>query len=442
MKKRSHLRSLSRLVASAGLLAIGSVAHAQLDSVAFRFDPAPLVDPATYLAFQRPVVSDTPGPLVAFHAKVRSQTLGGVDGLFTADPVAADALVALEGDVAGGANAFRDFYRPYINAGGDVAWSARLVGASQGVFRSGPTPVSLLGDLAPLASGTLSAFDLPAITDDGQVVFQATILAGPPNGTVNVTAVILRCAGGDGNCSTGGTGTLSPLVQIGDPVPDRPGRFLCSFNSGLSASNFGIAFNATSKLDCANALETAIPAVYRKAFAGALETVAMQGDSSLPFPALGGTTYTSFPDVPAINNAGTLVFLSRVTGVLTETNIYSCDGTCPAALAALPVENVDLDVDGNILRRLATPRISDAGDISFYANAQGMSGSTRGVFVWRFATDTNERIAAKGDVVPSLPGALFGKLDRPWISPGGRITFSAAVRSAGSGNRAIFVYQP
>src|SRR5688572_2118719 len=161
MKMRSQARCLFQWVVSAALVAFASVAHAQLESVVYRFDTAPLVDPAIYLTLNRPVVSDTAGRLVAFHGKVRSQTLGGVDGVFVVDPVAADTLEALEGDIAGTANPFCDFYRPWIKAGGDVAWSARPVGASRDVFRTGRTPGSLLGGLSPLARGTRSHFDLP-----------------------------------------------------------------------------------------------------------------------------------------------------------------------------------------------------------------------------------------------------------------------------------------
>ena len=439
------------LAAAANLLPAGAASvHAQLQSIVFQRDSAPLAAPSIYLTLRRPVVGDAPGAAIVFHSKVRVIGSGGTQGLFTVDPIAPDAEVALRDQAAPKATAYKVFYRADINSSGEVAWNARLSGGGQGVFRSGPIAVSLIGDPAPtLLSGTLKMFDLPVITSAGDVVFHATIFGGPTlptaTGTLDVDQGIFRCVGGD--CTPTGAGTLSPMALVGDPVTDRPGRVFCSLVPGVSASAFGIAFRASTKVDCADAGEAELAGVFRESFAaiGAIETLALQTEPSNPSLVPGGTVYDRFRDPPAITATGSVVLRASTGGVTRRESFYLCDPAsgCPGALPAeIVVTDGELDGDGNVVSRISVPRISDAGDVSFRARAKGPTARSSGVFAWRSATSTIERIAVKGDAVPDIPppGALFQRIDRPWISPGGRITFAAKFRG-GAARRGIFLFE-
>jgi hypothetical protein len=208
-------------------------------------------------------------------------------------------------------------------------------------------------------------------------------------------------------------------------------------------STFGISFKANTKLDCGNAVELPLAGVFRLPFGGPITTVALQSESAEPVPGVSGTVYDEFPDVAYINNVGSVTFLANVTGVFSLNSIYVCDvGTCPATPAAIAVSNGDLDVDGNVLTRLGADQISDAGDVALRADARGPLMHASGVFVWRMATDTVERIAAKGDPVPGSPNTIFRRVDRPWMSPGGRIAFRANIKElTGFSRRGLFLYE-
>jgi hypothetical protein len=159
-------------------------------------------------------------------------------------------------------------------------------------------------------------------------------------------------------------------------------------------------------------------------------------------PGVSGTVYDEFEDEALINNVGAVTFRANVTGVYSLMSIYVCDaGLCPAAPAAIAVSNGDLDVDGNVLTRLAAPQISDAGDVALRADARLLTHAS-GVFVWRMASSTVERVAAKRDAVPGSPGEIFRRVDRPWMSPGGRIAFRASTKAAGGfARRGLFLFE-
>jgi hypothetical protein len=407
----------------------------------YRFESAPVAATGPYSRFFSWSGGDAAGKKVAFHGKANK-----TEGIFTADITDDndDALEAERYDVAAPAAPFRRFARPSVNASGSVAWKAELTDGGGGVFRSGPSPVILIGDNVPLASGTFERFDLPIIADDGGVVFHSTVFGGPVVGPITVTAMIARCIGGDGNCHTGGTGILSALVAEGDALPDRPGRSICEVHSGISASSYGVSFTASTKLDCGSAVEIALEGVFRKAYAGAIVTVALSGESAEPVPGMAGTVYDDFQDVTGINNSGAVVFQANVTGVQTLNSIYVCTvGTCPLAPAIIAVSNGDLDSpDMMVLSKLFAARISDAGDVAFHADARKFV-HTAGVYLWDSATDTVMPIARKGDVVPGLvPAHYFRKLYRPWMTPGGRIAFRATAKPAGGKTLyALFLYE-
>ena len=109
--------------------------------------------------------------------------------------------VAVEGDRAPGGGTFSGFGRhpvPALNARGSVAFAAALAGARavEGIFvwdTKQTRPVALTGAAAPgIASGTLAVVEAPAINTRGDVAFLATIRRGRET----VEAIYARTARG------------------------------------------------------------------------------------------------------------------------------------------------------------------------------------------------------------------------------------------------------
>ena len=224
---------------------------------------------------------------------------------------------------------------------------------------------------------------------------------------------------------------LQTILLVGDAVTDRPGREFCSFGD-LAASSFGVAFRADTKLDCADAGESPVEGVFRKAVAGAVETVALLGDPAEPFSSPGGTTYVGFIGSPAIENTGAVAFTGSVTGVIATSGLYRCDpGTCPAAPASALLVRGNVDQDGNAFRSFSQPAISSARDVAFLSKMSGGPGGVfNGVYVRR-AAGTVDTIAKTGDPVPnSSPAATFRIIVNrgPAMSPAGKVAFKARIK--------------
>ena len=291
--------------------------------------------------------------------------------------------------------------------------------------------MALLGDpVPPPGTGLLKDLSFGRITDAGDVVFEATISGGAVILGVEVDQGLFRCTGGDGNCSTGGTGTLQTVLLVNDPVTDRAGREFCRFGE-LAASSFGVAFRADTQLDCANSAEVPLSGVFRKAFVGTVETLALAGDASEPFPSPGGTTYASFVGRPSIENAGTVAFQASTAGVTATSVLYLCQpGLCPASPADAALTRGELDDDGAAFRAFSSPAISAAKDIAFTAKADPPAGSPYyALYVRRFSGDV-EQLARTNGVVPGLsPTATFRMhLNDPSISAGGKVAFKSRIR--------------
>src|SRR5207244_2630527 len=135
----------------------------------------------------------------------------------------ADSLIVCRKDLSPEGHEFGTLGDPTINVAGDAAYTAKLTAGRNGVFRGGTSIVALTGDPSPAGPGFFKKFSSTAlITDAGDVVFEAFISGGAVVGGVSIDRGYFRCGGGDGNCSTGGTGTIETLVLKNDLVPDRP----------------------------------------------------------------------------------------------------------------------------------------------------------------------------------------------------------------------------
>ena len=423
------------LVVAVALGATWAMAQVEVSTVALSKDYSP-EEGFWYVRFNRPVVSDAAEQPVSFFARTRGVT-SSKKGIFKDGPGRDDlgSTVVLVGDPSPDSRLFKMLSDPTMNAAGHVAFSTGLAGGANGVFRGDQSVVALLGDSVPDVVGFLSWFSHVVITEDEGVIFRATISGAAEVGGVKVDQGIFRCSGGDGNCSSG-TGSLEALVLRNDPVPDRPDREICNINEA-AASNFGVAFVAESKEDCADGDELTRRGVFRVPFAGSIVTIALEGEACEPYADPGGTTYGLIWALPDIANDGSVVFKARTTGISLSTVLYLClSSTCPPDPAEAKVITGTVDQDGNVFSRFSLPAVSDAGDMAFKANARGDSGTVTGVYVRRAGATSDyppETVVLQGDIVPDLVPAtefaqVLAKTSQLDMSPGGKIAFKAKVR--------------
>jgi hypothetical protein len=414
-------------------LALGitlAAGQAAVDTVAVKWDESPEASFAYRRFYRRVAVGDATDAAVSFFAKASGSGLvtGRKKGFFKDDPDNPGSTVVLSGDIGPDSRLFRRFGYPAMNTGGDVAFDARLSGGGAGVFREGPSVVALLGDAVPGVTGLLDGFSGTVITDGGDVIFRATISGAAEVDGVKLDEGIVRCTGGDRNCSSG-TGSFEILVVKNESVPDRAEREFCGFEE-VAASNFGIAFLALTKENCADGNEFTRRGIFRLPFGGSVVTVALEGGAAEPFPDPGGTTYGLIMGAPDVANDGAVVFKARTTGSLVNYVLYLCaPALCPAARAEAGVIQGSVDPAGNAFTRFGVPVVSDAGDMAFKATVRGSEGRGRGLYVRR-ADGTLETVVLKGELVTGLaPAAEFKRFaERIGMSSGGRIGFRAKVR--------------
>ena len=450
-------------LAAAALLLLsaeGRAFAATIKAVTIVSEPAPSGGLYKKFVKRGPAVGANNGERVVFEGL---SAVPKVKGLYAHDPDGGASLIAQKSGPAPDAKIFKTFDKRFVNPSidstGTIGLEAKLKqGFGEGIYlrKAGDTSLSTTartGDVAVgLASGFLKRFSYTepiGLVATTAVTFIATISDMPNVGGLDVDQVIYSCAGGDLDCHAG-TGTLTPLVTLQDPVDDRPGQEICSI-SHLAGSEYGIAFRAEIAADCV--LGPTTQGVFRKAFgvpAGSVQTVALVGEPAEPAM----STYTSFRRAIDINNDGTVAFRARwgstlFTGV--RTTQFICDpATCPSAPAEEAVTVGDLLPGGNAIKAMENPKtvISDAGDLAFFARSKGPLGGQKGVYIRR-ANGTIETVADKGDVAPTLnvmdPVANFAAFSKGVaMSDDGRVAFRAKIkRSAGTQKtrQGIFVFE-
>lgn len=418
----------------------GVASAATIETVALQNAPSPEAA-FVYKKFDRPAVSDAAGERVAAFAR-----LAGKKCLFALDATGSGTTVVCQKDLTpDGLHVFTkvatNLGDASINAASTVAWAARVSAGRSGVYRSGPAVVAEIGDPVPApGTGLLQAFSYARITDADDVLFVATISGG------TVPQGIFRCGGGNGNCSaaSGGTGTLTALALVNDPVPDRPGRAFCKFLE-LDASTYGATFRAATQLDCSDAGETPAIGIFRRPAAGPIVTVALEGEACAPTPVPGGTTYLRLPSAPAIANGGMVAFQGTTGGLLVNNVVYLCDpATCPASAATDGVAQGDFDGNGNMFRTFSPPGVSDAGDMAFSAKVSGPAGTRDALYIRRFDDSLETVVFAEVTPVPgSSPAAIFDQAFAPRMSSAGKVTFGGRIERNASPSklRGIFLFE-
>jgi hypothetical protein len=433
MSIRPRLMGLALLLAGTTVAAVAGAAT--ITAVALKGDVTPTPN-VFYRRFGAPAVADWGGgAFLAFEARARPATGRQKRCLYKVDETGTGTTVACVGDTTPDGHEFRRFQAPDVNSADDVAFASLVSQGRMGVYRGDPTIVSLLGDSFP-GTGLLEDFSSAHNRNsDDLVAYKATISGGLVVGGVTIDEGIFACVGGDGNCSAGGTGTLLTVALVNAPVTDRPGRKICSF--GDIDIGTAVVFRASTKLDCADGGEAPLEGVFVTDGA-VIDTIALQGEAAEPFPGPGGTTYDKFVGPPSITSGAIDIAFQAVTAGIVKETVQYLWTTGPTAAAAV-VQGQD-DGNGNVIRKMSPPTISDADDIAFTAVGRG-NGVTRGVYIKRAAGGI-ETVALKGDASPG-PGTFRGFGDAA-ISAGGRVAFRATIKASTPPTKreGIFLYQP
>ena len=379
---------------------------------------------------------DIAGHAVAFDGSVRGAVRA--TGMFADDVTLGAETLALKGDAASTNYVFRKFLPPCMNRLGDVTWKARLSGAKGGIFRRGPGAVALTGDISD--QGPLANFGRrPTVNDAGDVLFQAAF-----QNDSDASGLFL-CPGSVGNCASQ-AGSLQTLAKTGDEIPDRSGRKICAFAASRGAhrariSNHGIAFAADTKADCANDSEIAFRGIFRLAFGGTLETLALVGEAT----SAEETIYAGIDGAVSINNQGVVAFKASSIGAIDAQGLYRCDSlSCPGFAADLVMQDGHIDAFGNEISRPSHLAITDADQFLFYARGRRPDGKRlHGVFALDTGTGVAISLAADGDTVPLADGGsgTARRVQPPGcVSTGTRVAFQTVVRSnAGGSVKAVYL---
>ncbi|HEU5323554.1 MAG TPA: choice-of-anchor tandem repeat NxxGxxAF-containing protein, partial [Methylomirabilota bacterium] len=241
---------------------------------------------------------------VAFFATLARGPAG--EGYYLASP-AGIAKVAAEGDAAPGGGSFSGFGRhpiPALNDAGAVAFVAAVSGGRtvEGLFvaAGGRTrAVALAGGPAPgIPSGTLAGLDAPALNNQGDVVFLASVRRGRES----VEAIYLY-----GHRER----RVRKIVAQGDPAP-----------SGGAFAGFGVpALNDRGTVVFAAVLEgRAATGGLFVSERGTARLVVAAGDE-----APGGGIFAKFSERVAVNDTGVLAFNAVLKHGPTEAGVFVVD---------------------------------------------------------------------------------------------------------------------
>jgi hypothetical protein len=327
---------------------------------------------------------------VAFFATVLHAS--GREGIFLSQAGQVSKIAAFGDALPGGGTLakFSEHPVPSLNATGHVAFTAQIAGgrATEGVFIGGADglrTVALAGDDAPgIPAGVLVGFDAPALTDDDEWAFVATVRRGRDmldvlyfwNGRrlqrlVAEGDLLLRLGGkmdkiGDpvlndggvvafpaaifrgpvlGGIFVAGARDLRLVVGTGDRISD--GSMILRFSERVAIDDDdGIAFGTYVGTE-----EKAREAVLRKD-AGGLSEIALEGA-----PAPGGGRYAGFGPWPTAGPGGVTAFVAALD-----------DGPGPLAAFAGPAGNIrrvatagEHVLPGEAIGRFAPNAVATAG---------------------------------------------------------------------------------
>jgi cysteine-rich repeat protein len=328
---------------------------------------------------------------------------------------------------------------PTINASGVVAFAATIRGPgidasnAAAIWAGVPGALGLVARKGDQAPGTPAGvvFDLflslPIVSADGRAAFLAR-LRGPGVEETNREGIWRGTTPGD----------LQLVAREGEPAPDTEAGTVFDeiTQSGLTgASDGGVVFVATLAgpavgLDNHRGVWTGLP--------GAVRLLVRTGSQAPDLQA--GTAIGTLTNVdPAINNAGTALFLAGLAGAGNTDNDVVYLGP-PGAVEAIAVRGDPVPEVGDgitILRPLSPAAfgVNDVGQASFGATLGPLLvGESQSI--WRADTAGRELVVRATDAAPGT-GASFGNFFATAINRDGILAVSARLTGAdiGASNR-------
>jgi len=336
----------------------------------------------------------------------------GSEGIFLATARGIRKVV-VEGDRAPGGGTLSGLARhpiPAINAAGSVAFAAAVSKGRtvEGIFMSSRgmlRAVAVAGEPAPgIPSGTFSNLDFPALNDQGDVAFLATVRRGRE--TVEAIYVQAR-------------GRLRKVVAQEDSAPTG-GTFLAFGVPALNNAGV-VAFGAVVE-------GRGVPGGVFTAAGDRPRMLAGAGDAT----PLGGI-FAKFSERVSINDGGTVAFTAILKDAPVRSAIFLGGGDRPGKVVALG----DPAPAGGVFSNFGFwPALSAGGAVAFTASVDPGPPPTA---VYVAAPSGTRKIAAIGDALPG--GATltsFGLYPTVTMGPGGHVTFATAPTATGEGGEAIY----
>lgn len=330
--------------------------------------------------------------------------------------------------------------------------------------------VAIGGDPAPDGNGKLFDFDIPSMNSSGEVVVVAAL--GETTGGNNDNTVILT--------GTTTPGSLTVIVRKGDPSPDGNGNFFTldansepvindaghvAFIAGLSGT-FGGGLDETGIFGWGGA-PAALKLILRQgtALPGGIVGITVPnlrggGVTTFSFDELGRVVFglvgfgifrgvdgtisdiarslQAIPGgpglftnllVPALNDGGTVGFADGLQG------IFRGDGTMTTSIAR--TGDPAPGGNGTLAVPFFNPAINNQGDVAFFANLSGTSGSTndnQGVFIRK--GDALSTIVRRGQNAPDGNGRFLdlSTIDDVAINETGQVAFLATLTATAGGS--------
>lgn len=364
--------------------------------------------------------------------------LGGPDGPYThgifSESAGIDLLdkVVKVGDPAPGApgKTFTEFENTdrnlYFNDLGDVAFIGRVTGGAVGLWtdRERPFPeltkIALVGDPADEALGTRTyqGLDFHGLGGDhGGIAFYAALNPGPaPNAFPSA-----------GVFSEGFPLDLARVVQTGYDV--APGALTGGGQTARFSEVFAPSINNAGYVAFAGkALGTGAvigqAGVWTNSTDGTLRKVVLQGESA-PGTA---TTYSQlFRDAPVINNAGDVVFVATLNGLINGNVREGVWVERSGAVQKVAIESDPAPGTATTFSDMADALLDDNGLALFRSQlADGRDG------LWRESTPgTLVKIAVQGDAAPGTSLNFLNILDHA-VNASGQVAFKSQLSDIGT----------
>ena len=254
---------------------------------------------------------------------------------------------------------------------------------------AGIVPVVVTGDASPVAGATYSAFDIPVISDDGRIIFSATIAGGSVTSGTNQGLFVTA---GSGASLLARKGSVSPM-----------------------GGTYGGAFN--------DPMLRGGTLLFRNIPSGTL-TAGLFGGTNLSAPALlGQSTNTSIKG--RVDAQGDVAFGTVVSGGSRQYFVAAKTGSVLSSPTALAASDTNANRPGEIW-------MNDHGSVAF---AEYFSASSQGMFLSAVTTPGARTTAAT--VTQSAPwvtaGAVYNAIGGGGFNNHGDAAYVASFSYSGGG---------